>query len=528
MKRCPECRRDYYDDKLFFCLDDGSALLEGPASFGGEKTAVIPHFGFVGEAATISYQSSIQTAENSNSIAVLPLANLSGDPANEYLSDGISEELLNVLSKIRGLRVAARTSAFSFKGKPTTITEIGSILNVAYVLEGSIRIAGNRIRVSVQLEDVEFGYQLWSETYDRSLDDMFAVQDDIAGSVVEELRTRLTGEAVDSREAQRIETEVAVAAMGRAADPEAQRLLLLGRYFLDRTNREDAEKAIAYFRQAVELDPGFALGWAELGRAYCVAAGKNWAPLARGYEQARESINRALEIEPDLAEGHALLGRVRSAYDLDVPGAARSYEQALLLAPGNPVVRDGASILEFKLGRLERALELSRSVVEQDPLSAAVWHNLGMISHSAGLLAEAGSAFRRALELTPSRLLTNAMLSIVLLDQGSPDTALQQSAAEPDEFWRMWAQAIIYHAAGKIADSDAILANLTENYGDGDSYQIAEICAARGEADKTFEWLERAISERDPGISHANVSPRFRNLHSDERWDELMARIGLS
>jgi len=220
-------------------------------------------------------------------------------------SDGLAEELLNVLSKIRGLRVAARTSAFSFKQKQTTISEIGRTLNVASVLEGSIRMAGNRVRISVQLIKVEDGYQLWSETYDRTMDDIFAVQDDIAQSVVEELRTRLLGESVGPDASERVRSEVAVAAKGRAGDPEAQRLMLLGRYFLDRMTREDTAKGIVYLRGALDLDPGFALCWAELGRAYSIEAGRAWKPVEEGFGLARDAARRSLALEPDLAVGYA-------------------------------------------------------------------------------------------------------------------------------------------------------------------------------------------------------------------------------
>ena len=207
--------RDYYDDSLFYCLDDGASLLDGPASFNAAKTEA---FQYAPDAPTMIYQPPTSSAvRRLTSVAVLPFANLSGEAANEYFSDGLSEELLNVLSKITGIRVAARTSAFSFKGKSTTVAEIGSILNVLSVLEGSSRFAGNRIRVNVQLEDVTDGYQLWSETYDRTLDDIFAVQDDIAQSVVEEIRVHFLGDEIDEKESKLIEEEVADAMKGRSA-----------------------------------------------------------------------------------------------------------------------------------------------------------------------------------------------------------------------------------------------------------------------------------------------------------------------
>ena len=468
------------------------------------------------------------TPQNSavNSIAVMPFVNMSSGEDGDYFSDGLAEELLNVLSKIRGFRVAARTSAFSFKGKQATITDIGEALNVASVLEGSIRTAGNRVRISVQLINVADGYHIWSETYDRMMDDIFAVQDDIAQSVVEELRARLLGEKPGADTIAMVEEEVAEAVKGRAANPEAQRLMLLGRYFLDRTNPDDARKAISFFREALDLDSEYALGWAELGRTHAVQAGKSWVPVDQGYADARRATERALELEPDLADGHAILGRIQAAYDWDLTGAMASYEKALELAPGSSLVLDGASILKFKLGHFDEALELSRRVLAQDPLSGAIWHNLGLMCHAAGLLAESEKAFRRALELSPQRQLTTAMLALVLLDQGRSDEAAAYAANEPDEVWRLWAEAIIFHETGLKEEADAALGTLKREFPDGNAYQIAEVCAMRGESDEAFTWLDRAIAERDPGVTHTKADPRFRPLNNDPRWPALLRQIG--
>ncbi|MEO5858410.1 MAG: tetratricopeptide repeat protein [Pyrinomonadaceae bacterium] len=528
MKRCPECVRDYYDDSLFYCLDDGALLLDGPASFNTAKTEAFRNPMRIGEEPTFFYQAPTSSAvRRLSSIAVLPFANLSDDTTNEYFTDGLSEELLNVLSKIAGIRVAARTSAFSFKGTQATVAEIGSKLNVSSVLEGSIRFAGNRIRVNVQLEDATNGFQLWSETYDRTLDDIFAVQDDIAQAVVEEIREHFLGDKIDADDAKQIEEEVADAMKGRSADPEAQRLVLLGRYFLDRTNREDGLKAINYFEQAVEIDPKFALGWAALSHALCVGAGKTWLPLDEAYERARHAATEALAAEPELAEGYAQLGRIQAAYDLDLKSAAESYAKALTLEPANPVVADGASILELKFGNVDKALSLSRSVLDQDPLSAAVWHNLGLISHSAGKLEDAAVAFRKAIELSPNRLVSGAMLSTVLLDQGLETEAKNQAASEPDHFWKAWSLAIVNAKAGHSSNSDRLFEELEQAYVAGDAFQLAEVCAVRGEVDKAFGWLDRALEERDPGITHARVSTHLRSLYGDPRWDLLTEKLGL-
>lgn len=527
MKRCPECRRDYYDDSLLYCLDDGSALLEGPASVNTANTAIMPFFKRPGEAATEFFDDTAPTvAVNASSIAVLPFSNLSGDAGNDYFCDGLAEELLNVLSKIRGLRVAARTSAFSFKGKQSTIAEIGWALNVASALEGSIRMSGSRIRISVQLVKVADGYQFWSETYDRTMDDIFAVQDDIARSVVSEIRTRLLGETADSDATKLIVSEVAEAAKGRAEDAEAQRLMLLGRHFLDRTTREDTARAIEYFKQAIEIDPSYALCWAELGRAYSIEAGRVWAPVGEAFERSREAAKKALELEPGLAEGFAQLGRIQAANDWDLGGAERSYLRALELAPGSTSVMDGAAVLAYKLGRFDEALELGRRVLLQDPLSAAYWHNLGLTAHSAGLLDESEKAFRRALELVPQRAVSRALLSLVLVDQGRIEDAMEEAANEPYEMWSLWARAIIHFAAGRKAESDAAIEILTEEHATGNAYQIAEVFAVRGETDRAFQWLRLAFDQRDSGLTHLKANPRFSSLKNDPRWQELLTDVG--
>jgi len=442
--------------------------------------------------------------------------NLSRDEDGDYFSDGLAEEMLNVLSKIDGLRVAARTSAFSFKGKQTTVADIGRILNVGSILDGSVRKAGERMRISVQLVNAVDGYQLWSETYDRTMDDLFAIQDDIARSVVEEIRKRLVGDIDEPKDS--LGTEIANAFKGRSDDPEAQRLFMLGRHLLDRTTREDTVRAVEYFHQALEIDPAFALGWAELGRARSIQAGRPWMPVDEAFEMSREATQKALAIEPELAEGHAQMGRILAAHDWDLNAAEASYRRALELAPGSSAVMDGASVLFYKLGRLDEAIELGQRVLAQDPLSAAYWHNLGLTCHAAGRLDESEKAFRRALEIAPNRFVSHALLALILLEQGSRDEAVKTAASEPDEFWRLWAQAIIAAASGETGKADELVSRLVSEHSNGNEYQLAEVYAMRGETEQAFDWLERALKNNDPGVTHAKVNPRFASLRTDARW----------
>jgi tetratricopeptide (TPR) repeat protein len=360
------------------------------------------------------------------------------------------------------------------------------------------------------------------------MDDIFAVQDDIATSVVGELRSRLLGGSKGPDAEAEVESEVQDAVKGRAANAEAQRLMLLGRHFLDRTTREDTAKAITYFRQALEVDPGYALCWAELGRAYSIEAGRAWVPVGEGFDRSRAAAKRALELEPDLAEGHAQLGRIMAAYDRDLKGADGEYNRALELAPGSSAVLDGASILAYKLGRFDRAVELSRRVLAQDPLSAAFWHNLGLTCFAAHDLPQSGAAYRRALDLVPQRLVTRALLALTLAYQCSYDAALTEAQLEPANMWRTWSLAIVHQLRGDFEASDHELANLLENQASGNAFQIAEVHAVRGEIDDAFEWLNKAHEQRDSGLSHAKVDPNLQSLHSDPRWPELLHIIGFS
>ena len=335
----------------------------------------------------------------------------------------------------------------------------------------------------------------------------------------------LFGGAINAGSSEVIGTEVANAVRGRADNAEAQRLMLLGRHFLDRTTREDTAKAIKYFRQALDLDAEYALCWAELGRAFSIEAGRGWISAAEGFDLSRQAATRALLLEPNLAEGHAQLGRIQIAYDWDFRGAESSYRKALNLAPGSSSVLDGAALLAYKLGKFDEALKSSRRVLLQDPLSAAFWHNLGLTCHAANLLEESGRAFRRALELIPQRFVTRALLALALLDGGRAEDALATALLEPDEFWRLWSLAIIHHAAGRTAESDEAVRQLLGNPA-GNAYQIAEIYSMRGETDEAFKWLEQAYRERDAGMTHAKVNPRFRPLHNDSRWTTMLKKIG--
>ena len=476
---------------------------------------------------TLEREAQTPTSEKIASIAVLPFVNRSRDEADEYFSDGLADELLNVLAKIRRLRVAARTSSFHFKGKDTTIAEVGRALQVATVLEGSVRKSGTRVRISVQLVKVEDGYQLWSETYDRTLDDVFAVQDDIAQAVVKELRATLLGEAADSDASREAKAEVAHAAKGRATTPEAHRLFLLARHLYDRGSREDHFKAIEYLKAALAIDRQFALAWAHLAQAYSRVADMGWTSLAEGYARSREAAVQSLTLEPDLAEGHEQLGYIRSLHDWDWRGAESAYARALQLAPANPTILRRAGLLASRMGRHDEAIELTGRAVEQDPLSPAVYHTHARVLEDAGRHAEAEAAYREALELAPRRAATSAFLALAVSWQRRHEEAIAEAMREPEGTWRLWALAIVYQVAGRTKESETALHELTDKYAENGAYQIAEAHAVRGEVDAAFAWLERAYTEQDGGLCSVKSSPYLRSLHGDRRWGELLRRLGL-
>jgi len=301
------------------------------------------------------YGSSLGSAPEIPSIAVLPFVNRSRGEEDEYFSDGLADELLNVLTKVRGLRVSARASSFQFKGKNEDVAVIGEKLNAATLLDGSVRKLGNRVRISVQLVKAADRVQLWSETYDRSLDDIFAVQDDIAQCVVKELRATLLGEEPGSDASRKAEADVAAAAKGHGTNPEAHRLYLQGKYLIDRVTEEDTAQGLRYLNEALALDPTHALAWTEVSRAHANAGGYGWDTTFEGYRKAREAAMRAIQLAPELAEGYLRLSAVERLYDWDWKAAEASTRRALELAPGSPEVMRSTAALLHLFGREDEA-----------------------------------------------------------------------------------------------------------------------------------------------------------------------------
>ena len=357
MKRCPECRRDYTDETLNYCLDDGTVLVDGPAS-DEPQTAILP--------VLPSNRSTSETRENS--IAVLPFANVSADPENDYFCDGLAEELLNALAKVEGLKVAARTSSFYFKGKNIDVGQIGEALGVTTVLEGSVRRSGNRLRITAQLINTTDGFHLWSELYDRELKDIFDVQEEITLAIVDSLKLKLLGEG--RAKVLRRYTENA----------EAYSLYLRGRFFWNKRTTEGFRQAIEYFEQAIELEPNYALAYSGIADCYnCsgFAYDLGWMRQAEVMSKAKAAAIKALEIDDTLAEAHTSLAYAKHLFDWDWEGSEKLFRLAIALNPNYANAHHWFAHLLIATSRVDEALAESERALELDPLSAVMNTHLG-------------------------------------------------------------------------------------------------------------------------------------------------------
>lgn len=444
------------------------------------------------------------------SIAVLPFVNMSPDPDQEYFADGISEELLNLLARVPELRVAARTSSFAFEGKDLSIPVIADSLNVAHVLEGSVRKAGDRVRITAQLIRAEDGYHVWSDTWDRTLEDVFAVQDEIAADVVDRLQVTLL------EEAPRIEE----------TDPEAYAKTLRARHLSDQSGEDNLARAEELYREALAIDSSYAAGWAGLANNH-IRQGRVEEQVSDALSRARKAAERAVAIDPDHARAHATLGFL-DRLEGDPAIAARHYERALAAAPGDAWIVGRTGILLTTFGRFEEAVRVLEYQVARDPVSASGHLNLGLAHYGARRWDEAVEALRTARELSPDLAGVHAFLGQTLVHAGEPEAGLAAIREERAEPFRLVAEAIAHHSLGRPEASDSATAALIEGYEQGWAFNIAFVVAHRGEIDRAFEWLDRAVAHEDPGLSEIFVWPEFDALHDDPRWTAFLERIGMA
>ena len=447
------------------------------------------------------------------SIAVLPFVDMSERHDQEYFSDGLSEELIDLLTRVPELHVPARTSSFYFKGKPTTISDIAKALKVAHVLEGSVRKSGNTVRITAQLIRVDDGYHVWSETYDRDLKDIFRLQDEIAGRVVRSLKATLLD---DPRVVRTMPSSV-----------EAHNLYLQGRYFASRRTVAAMTAAIDYFEKAVQREPGYAAAWAALAYSYSWSVQFGNADVAATTEKARRAAKMAIGLDPQLPEGHTTMALINTSYDFDWASARSELDRALAADGGDPEALLYTGQLDYTFGDQERAIQRYRDVLEVDPLRADGYMFLGRALHSAGRFEEAAAALRSGLNLNPGQVNLHLLLGLVQLAQNRTEEARLTIDGEPAPWYRLTGLAIVNDARGRRADADSALTELRREYAAGAAAQIAQVFGHRSDRNAAFEWLERAYTQRDAGLRWIKVDPLYGSLRADPRYRALLHKLNL-
>jgi adenylate cyclase len=468
-------------------------------------------------APALSPTAAVTEAPPHKSIAVLPFLDLSELKDQEYFSDGLSEELIGLLTRVPELRVPARTSCFYFKGKQVTITEIAQALHVAHVLEGSVRKAGNTIRITAQLVQVDNGYHLWSQTYDRTLDDIFKVQDEIAGAVVRSLQITLLNTALPAR--------------AMLPSSEAYQLYLRGRFHWNRRSAEDFRKGIEFFQQAIAVDPDYALAFTGLADCYTLLPIYDRKTIATAtMPQAKAAVLKALSIDDNLAETHASMGLILGTFDFDWPAAERQYLRAIELNPSSPIFHQWYGLMLVNRGRFDQGLAEGRHAVDLDPLSLAANLSLGIALNSARRFEEAVVQLHKTLELGRNFADTNYFLFEAYANQ------------------QLYKEAVTVYARQKQLDGEPAeeVAAITDSYANG-SWQdflrhrisvleaqaqtvpeeIASFYARLGELNQALAWLERSYAGRSPRLTQLKVDARYDNLRTEPGFKDLLHRVGL-
>jgi TolB-like protein/DNA-binding winged helix-turn-helix (wHTH) protein/tetratricopeptide (TPR) repeat protein len=448
------------------------------------------------------------------SVAVLPFLDMSESKDQQYFADGMTEEMIDLLSKIPTLKVPARTSSFYFKGKQTTVAEIGKLLGVANVLEGSVRKSGNTLRITAQLIRSDTGFHLWSETYDRPLDDIFKVQDDIAGEISKKLKASL-GEGPLPRSTV-------------SKNPEAYvwylKALTMRHGF---RTQEAAATIVEYLNKSIESDPTYAPAWAELARALVYQSNSVYALPTAIAVQAHTAAERALDLDPQLAAALVAAGVVHEFIDWDLTAAERDYRRGLDLAPNWPDVLNFLGSVTENLGRLVEARGFYERANALDPLDERYYENFGDVDFLLGQLDKAENEFRTALALNPQLPDSYWDISFCRLAKGDFPGALAMAGKNPDEPTRLWNLAVVYSGIGRMAESNQALSELEKKYADGWAYQVAESYAYRGDTDRAFAWLDRAYRQRDGGIEHVKIDWQLKRLHGDPRYRAFLRKIHL-
>jgi TolB-like protein/tetratricopeptide (TPR) repeat protein len=446
------------------------------------------------------------------SVAVLPFVDMSEKKDQEYFSDGLSEELIDMLTKVSDLRVPARTSSFYFKGKSEDIPTIAKRLLVAHVLEGSVRKSGNHMRITVQLVRADNGYHVWSQTYDRTVDDVFKVQDEIAGAVVKALKLSLL--------------EPIVPAASQSSSTDAYVLYLKGVALFRRADLQDIMGSSSAFRESLKLDPNYAPAWGMLARAVRAEYELGQGTYADISPTVRAAAERSVKLDPNLPDAYVALA---SSYLVDWQWDAmdESLKKALMLEPGNPLALRYASFLAFYRGELELALRYAEGALDRDPLNFYDIVNVVNIYVYEGRYVDAESHFRRGLQFNPTQDGVHANLAFFRFMAGDPAKALAEIEQEPNESSRLWSRVLFLDALGRRTEADKDFAVYMKKYSEMEPFSTASAYARRGDANHAFEWLERAFQRHDDDMSGLKVSFGFKALHADPRYKAMLRKMNL-
>jgi len=453
------------------------------------------------------------------SIAVLPLANDSGDKEQQYFSDGLSQDLITALSQFAGLRVIGRNSAFQFRDSNDDIRTIGAKLGVAYLIEGSVRRGGDVVRISAELVSTADGSTLWSQRYDRPYKDLFALQDEIVQAVAGTLKSRLLAG----------EGGVAQSERPPSGNLDAYNAYLQGWFYYSRRTEPDLRKAIAAFANATRLDPAYAFAHATVSRTWVTLASGflSGDEAAAGYEQGRKEADVALALDPDLAVAHIARAYVLQLVDFDWHGAEAELVRASQLAPDDGTSKFALGLVRASLGQLEPAVALISDALVIDPLHASWYQTRSGVLGALGRLDEAEASIRKAIDLQPGAARYHGQLMIVFLLRGDAAGGLATAKQEPPGMWRDVATALALQIGPDRAAADAALAALIEQHAAALAYQIAQAYALRGDADQAFAWLERAANNRDPGIAALLYDALLLRFKADARFGAFCRKVGL-
>jgi TolB-like protein len=456
-------------------------------------------------------QAPVVAAVSDKSIAVLPFVDLSEKHDQEYFADGMAEEVLDLLTKLPGIRVIGRTSSFQFKGKGADLRTIGSTLGAAFVVEGSVRKSSERLRVTAQLIDANNGSHLWSETYDEDAGDVFKVQDRIAVALVRALQVSVGADGLQSQ-----------SPLKNAA---AYDLYLRGRHAMDLFDKPGHESAVGYFQQSLELDPTFvrAAEWLALALEDMPELG--FVPPREGYERARASVERGLALNPGSGALHSLMAIIHAIYDWDWLAAEQEGSRALALDSRNPLVFTNVGQVYLGVGQWDEAARLFSASAAIDPLSAGTRYNLCELRIATGRLVEAEAECRKLLAVSPTFSGAHYLLGWSLLLEGRPEQALAEMRQDPAE--RQLGLALVYHRMGRKAESAAALAEYTKAHADDDAFEIADAHAYRGEADQAFAWLDRAYRQKDTALYTIKANPDFKSIEPDPRYGAFLKKMNL-